>query len=257
MTLGSVLLGLSFVGSPMMSSRPVERVALASCTPPPAVSSTKSTPRASDRTRTARPPADPTSARKSLENLSAAPLPPRARVRRSAALLALSLPLLATGTALVVLRTRSFDRQVGSCAIGPAQPLCSEPAIVAHAHYAAAGAGLVGAGLGLVTAGVTAAVPVTRRVWLAEAIVGGATLTLGAVWLAAESAAYPRGLGDDYVARVGPWFDRRAVAASLLGAGLGLTLGAGVGLLPPSRAARRSAWRPTLIPLGLGVVGRF
>ncbi|MFY0530592.1 hypothetical protein [Nannocystis pusilla] len=41
----------------------------------------------------------------------------------------------------MVLRTRSFDRQVGSCAIGPTQPLCSEPAIVAHAHYAAAGAG--------------------------------------------------------------------------------------------------------------------
>lgn len=212
------------------------------------MSSSNATPRASDRTWTARP--------KSLEHLSAAPLPPRARARRSAALLALSLPLLATGSALVVLRTRSFDRQVGSCAIGPAQPLCSEPAIVAHAHYGAAGAGLVGAGLGLVAAGVTAAVPVTRRVWLAEAIVGGATLSLGAVWLAAESAAYPRGL-DDYVARVEPWFARRAVAASLFGAGLGLTLGAGVGLLPPSRAARRSAWTPTLIPLGLGVVGCF
>ncbi|MFZ6184016.1 hypothetical protein [Nannocystis pusilla] len=197
------------------------------------------------------------SPKRSPANLSASPLPARARVRRSAALLALSLPLLATGSALVVLRTRSFDRQVGSCAIGPTQPLCSEPAIVAHAHYAAAGAGLVGAGLGLVAAGVTAAVPVTRRVWLAEAIVGGATLILGAVWLTAESAAYPRGLGEDYVARVEPWFARRAVAASLLGAGLGLTLGAGVGLLPPSRAARRSTWRPTLIPLGLGVTGRF
>ncbi|MCY1006696.1 hypothetical protein OV079_14275 [Nannocystis pusilla] len=257
MALGSVLLGLSLVGSPTTSSRRLERVPPASCTPTPAASSSKSTPRASDRTRTTRPPAGRRSPNRSLANLSAAPLPARARVRRSAALLALSLPLLATGAALVVLRTRSFDRQVGSCAIGPTQPLCSEPAIVAHAHYAAAGAGLVAAGLGLVAAGVTAAVPVTRRVWLAEAIVGGATLILGAVWLTAESATYPRGLGEDYVARVEPWFARRAVAASLLGAGLGLTLGAGVGLLPPSCAARRSTWRPTLIPLGLGVTGRF
>ncbi|WAS98387.1 hypothetical protein [Nannocystis punicea] len=167
------------------------------------------------------------------------------------------MPLVATGSALVVLRTRSFERQVGSCALGPTQPLCSESAIVAHARYGAAGAGLIGAGLGLVVAGVTAAIPVPRRVWLVEAIVGGATLTLGAVWLAAESAAYPRGLEDDYAARVGPWFDRRAVAASLLGAGLGLALGAGVGLLPSTRAARRAAWAPTWSPLGVGLLARF
>jgi len=184
------------------------------------------------------------------------PLPRAARVRRSAGLLALSLPTLATGVALVVLRTRSFARHLGSCAIGADQPLCVESALLDHARFAAAGAGLVGAGLGLVATGVTAAVPVRRRVWIGEAIVGGAALTLGVAWLVGESVAYRRGDPDD-LARLGPWFDRRAVAASLLGAGLGLTLGAGVGLLPPSRRTRRAAVTPTLTPLGIGLTGRF
>ncbi|PCC66539.1 hypothetical protein SAMN02745121_00732 [Nannocystis exedens] len=243
--LGRVLLGLSLVGSPTMTAAKGSESVRPTRAHGPSLS-----------TRTANDP-PPVAAGSAAARPARPPLPARARVRRSAALLALSLPLLATGSALVVLRTRSFDRQVGSCAIGPTEPLCSEPAIVAHAHYAAAGAGLVGSGLGLIAAGVTAAVPVRRRVWLAQAIVGGVTLTLGAAWLAAESAAYPRSDADDYATRVGPWFDRRAVAASLLGAGLGLALGAGVGLLPPSRGARRPASRPTLSPLGFGVVGHF
>ncbi|MDC0671176.1 hypothetical protein [Nannocystis radixulma] len=180
-----------------------------------------------------------------------------ARLRRSAALFALSVPMLVTGVALVVLRTRSFERHVGSCALGADQPLCTGSAIRDHARVAAAGAGLVGAGLGLVAAGVTAAVPVRRRAWIAEAVVGGTTLALGVAWLAAESVAYRPGTAREDLARLGPWFDRRAVAASLLGAGLGLALGAGVGLLPPSRQARRSVVAPTLLPPGLAVVGRF
>ncbi|MBZ5716061.1 hypothetical protein [Nannocystis pusilla] len=185
------------------------------------------------------------------------PLPRAARIRRSAALFALAVPTLATGVALVVLRTRSFERHVGSCALGADQPLCTGSAIRDHARVAAAGAGLVGAGLGLVAAGMTAAVPVRRRVWIAEAVVGGSALALGVAWLAAERVAYRPGAAREDLARLGPWFERRAVAASLLGAGLGLALGAGVGLLPPARRAPRSVVAPTLLPPGLAVVGRF
>ena len=198
----------------------------------------------------------PAPAATSRRTSSTSPLPRTARVRRSAGLLALSVPTLATGVALVVLRTRSFARHVGSCAIGAEQPLCVESAILAHARLAAAGAGLAGAGLGLIATGITAAVPVRRRVWVGEAIAGGTALTLGVAWLLGEHVAFRRGEADD-VARLEPWFERRAVAAALLGAGLGLTLGAGVGLLPASRRTGRLAVTPTLTPLGLGLVGRF
>lgn len=186
-----------------------------------------------------------------------APLPRLARARRSAALLTLSGPTLATGIALVVLRSRSLDRYVGSCAIGLDQPLCTESGILDHARHTAAGAGLIGAGLGLVATGITAAVPVRRRVWWIELITGGAALVVGVAWLGGENLAYSRAVADDYVARVGPWADRRAIAASLLGAGVGLALGAGVGLLPPSRRARQTAWAPIVTPTGIGVRARF
>lgn len=195
------------------------------------------------------------------QSVSAAPvtaaLPRLARVRRSAALLVLSGPALAAGAALAVLGSRSFHRHVGSCALGWDKPLCIESAILDNARTGAAGGGLIGAGLGLVAAGVTAATPVRRRVWVIEAITGGALLALGAAWLGAEHLAYPRFGVDDYLARVGPWFDRRVVAASLLGAGLGLSLGAGVGLLPPSRRARATAWAPLVSPTGVGLIARF
>lgn len=202
-------------------------------------------------------PAAPTTTQPELAPPLASTLPRLARVRRSATLLALAAPTLATGTALVVLRTRSFDRHVGSCAISPDAPLCVEAAILTHARRGALGGGLVGAGLGLIAAGVTAATPVKRRAWVIEAIVGGAALTVGAVWLGAENLAYGRSVAADDFARVGRWYDRRVVAASLLGAGLGLALGAGVGLLPPSRRARAAAWTPVLSPGGLGLAARF
>lgn len=181
-------------------------------------------------------------------------LPRQARRSRSIPLLALASVSLASGTALAVLRTRSFDSHLGICAIGRDQPLCSEAALLGDARFAGAGAGLIGAGVGLLVAGITAAVPVRRRVWLTEVLGGGAALALGLAWLGAENLAYGRATtNDDYLARARPWFDRRAVAASLLGAGVGLGLGAAAGLwLPARRVGARTSMRPAL---GLASVG--
>lgn len=202
-----------------------------------------------------------------VELVLASPAPPApvtdappavSRPRLGAGLVSLAATSLIAGTAVAVVAARGFDRRLGACAVAPIDPPCAETLLLADARRTGAGAGLVGAGVGLLAAAVTAFVPPRtpsgpRRAWVVEAITGGAALAAGAAWLAAENLAYAPGRAGDYLEWIGPWFDRRAVAASLLGAGAGLSLGAAAGLWP----RRRSTWKPTLGRPGVGFMAAF
>lgn len=207
------------------------------------------------------PPAAPTTAVAPDRDAGRAPPRSSARPRLAAVLLPLAATSAAAGTALALTGTRRFERALAGCPDDTAA--CREPAILASVRHTGAGAGLVGAGVGLLVTGVTALAPtrsagVRRRAWAVEVGVGGAAAIAGVLWLALASAAYGPERPEDalYLARIGPWFDRRAGAAALLGAGAGLVAGATAGLatssLRPARTARRPA--PGLSGAGLALV---
>ena len=182
------------------------------------------------------------------------PAPPR-RVGLTVGLGALAGLALVPGAALVAVGSRRVAARTGACAGDLTDARCVEAGLLAEVQLAGAGGGLLGAGVGLAGAAVTAAFPVARRVWFGELAGGGALLAIGAGWLAAENVAYARTPDDDalYLARTGPWLARRTAAAALLGAGIGLALGATTGLV----ARRRIALRPTLGLSGVGLQGAF
>lgn len=175
----------------------------------------------------------------------------------------LSIGLLTAGTlaampggVLAGWRARQLGAVEASCrAYGPEAVLCTEGAVLGRVREAGLGSGFAGAGAGLLVAGITAAFPARRRVWIAELAVGGAALLVGAVWLGANTARYAPDEFDAYLEQLQPWFRRRAVAAALLGAGLGLSTGATSGLLVWRR--RPVQLRPALAPTGVGLVARF
>lgn len=155
-----------------------------------------------------------------------------------------------SGAVLAGLGASRFGARTRACAADLGDPRCVESELLAEIRQTGAGGGLLGAGFGIGVAAITAALPVRRRAWIAELAAGGGLLVLGAAWLAGENVAYARATGDaDYLARVEPWLARRTVAATLLGAGLGLGLGATTGLV----VRRRMTLRPTLGLSGVGL----
>lgn len=151
---------------------------------------------------------------------------------------------------------------------------------VATLAASSAGAGLVGGGLGLGVAGLTAGLGHAKdRVLWAELAVGGGLALIGAAWYAREWQDVQK---DLYDANKDPEMDgtpnghdlksqrRETVASSILGAGAGLMVGAGVALLTRTivrlrgrkvgvGSAGRSRWALAGGPgqVGLGLRGRF
>lgn len=187
--------------------------------------------------------------------------PATTRPRLGAVQASLGAASLVAGTVAAIVGARDFGRRLAACDAARTDPPCSEAVILADARLTSAGAGLVGAGVGLLATAVIAFAPRTasarRRAWTIEAIAGGAALVAGAAWLAAGNLAYAPGNNDAYIEWIGPWHGRRAVAASLLGAGSGLALGAAAGLWLPSRPRARTAWRPALGLPGVGLTAAF
>jgi len=125
-----------------------------------------------------------------------------------------------------------------------------------------AGAGLVGAGLGSGVATVSALFDVKPRVWLIEAGIGGALLTGGTVVHALSLKALkaehgPNASADSPIPEA--WVDAHTpglvASAALLGAGVGLALGAGAGLL--EQRLRRPRTNAALLPAPAGLAVRF
>lgn len=155
-----------------------------------------------------------------------------------------------SGAVLAGIGASRFGDRTRACAADLADLRCVEVGLLAEVRQTGAGGGLVGAGFGIGVAAITAALPVRRRAWIAELAAGGGLLVLGAAWLAGENVAYARATGDaDYLARIEPWMARRTVAAALLGAGVGLAVGATTGLV----VRRRMTLRPTLGLSGVGL----
>jgi hypothetical protein len=127
------------------------------------------------------------------------------------------------------------------------------------------GAGWVGAGLGLAVSAVSEGLGLGDRGRWAELVAGGGVALLGIAWYAREWQQVQRDLyeagskADGYDAGA---LHREAAAAAVLGAGVGLAVGAGVALLTRwlrgSRAKRTAArWGMVGNRGGLGLGGRF
>lgn len=191
----------------------------------------------------------PTSITISLRAAAPSPAPPPPDRPRGliAGLGALAAVTAVPGAVLTGIGARRFGARAGACAMDTSDPRCVEAALLADARWTGAGAGLLGAGVG---AAITAAAPTSRRASLGELGAGGGLLALGAAWLAAENVTYARVPGEDalYLASLRPWLARRSAAAALLGAGVGLAVGASARLL----VRRPGAPKPTL---GLASVG--
>ncbi|HEY8375707.1 MAG TPA: hypothetical protein VIK91_04420, partial [Nannocystis sp.] len=186
-----------------------------------------------------------------------------ARPRLAAVFLPLAATSAAAGAAVALTGARRFERALAGCS-GDGDATCREQEILAGVRHTGVGAGLAGAGVGLLVTGVTALAPTRtaaarRRAWAIEAGVGGAAAIAGVVWLALSSAAYGFDRQEDahYLARIGPWFDRRAGAAALLGVGSGLVVGAVAGLVAARGRPPRNAARPAPGLSGAGLALAF
>ena len=129
------------------------------------------------------------------------------------------------------------------------------------------GSGFVGAGLGLAVTAVSAGLGLGERGLWAELVIGGAVALVGTAWYAREAPLVQRDLYESGT-RIGGGYDagalhREAAAAALLGAGVGVIVGAGVALLTRRLMrgfrGRRTAARWGMVGNrgGLGLGGRF
>lgn len=123
------------------------------------------------------------------------------------------------------------------------------------------GAAMIGGGLGLGATALTAGLGARNRVLWGELGGGGVLAIAGVSWYVTEWQHVQKMLYDGNKAGesvdLGP-LRRETVAASLLGAGAGLVLGAGVALLTRYLVARKAAAPRARVGLGpTGLVARF
>jgi uncharacterized membrane protein len=140
--------------------------------------------------------------------------------------------MLGTGAGLLIQHRRAYARF---------QVAPDNEVFVAALNASAAGAGLVGAGLGLGGAAITAGLGADRRWLWGELGVGGGLALIGAAWYARDWQRVQRDLygvmdsgSPDLKAQ-----HRETAAAAVLGAGVGLAVGAGVALVTRHRVGRR------------------
>lgn len=182
---------------------------------------------------------------------AAAPVRAVDRRRRAWAIAgpAVAAPAIAGGAALLAVGLPPLGQvyQDMSCRSGGDVDGCRRPA-AGLTERSGGGAALLGAGLGVAVSGLSGLVrrePARRRLWIGEAVAGGALavggvalLTYGATAFAAANTAAAwdaeatAGAGQAYVA-----------GAGLLGAGLGLAGTAALGLVAERAGRRRAAAR--------------
>jgi hypothetical protein len=158
---------------------------------------------------------------------------------------AVAVPASAGGAALLAVGLPPLGQVYGdmSCQTGGDVDGCRRPA-AGLTERSAGGAALLGAGLGVAVAGFSGLVrrdSLRRRLWIGEAVAGGALAIGGAVLLTyggTEFAAFNTAAAWDAgrTARAGRFY---VGGAGLLGAGLGLAATAGVGLVAEAIGRRR------------------
>lgn len=190
---------------------------------------------------------------------AAPPAPPAPAPRRKLALGlgATSAPLFAGGLALLLSGRLRYGQALRGPICDAYDSACAD-VIIPQIHVGSAGAGALGAGAGLLAAGLTGLFEIRRATWWTELGAGLALTVGGGAWLVGNSVLLARELKSGPLADIDGFSDRRLGASFVLGAGLGLSVGAAAGLSLPS-APRRAALAPYGGPglAGLALSGRF
>lgn len=166
-------------------------------------------------------------------------------------------PLLGLGLGLTIAGRKQYVGAIygDTCdqAYGPA---CGN-ALIRPVHLTGVGVGVLGASAGLLVTSITGAFDLPANTWWGLLGAGGGLIVVGAVWAGVNTVYLDRELRSGPLADINSRVDRRLVAGTLLGLGIGTAAGALTHALVLRRSRARVAPYAAAGQAGVVVSGRF